>query len=138
MLLHNINARIGLCNGTRLRITRLGRLILEGAILGGQFDGQIRVIPRLKLSTSPIDDYPFILTRKQYPVRLCFAMTANKSQGQFLQHVGVDIRNQAFVHGQFFVAISRALDIRKLTLLFEKDSECMVENVVWPEILLKE
>jgi len=32
---------------------------------------------------------PFKLRHVQFPVRLCFAMTINKSQGQSVNHVGM-------------------------------------------------
>ncbi len=76
-----------LCNGTRFSITRLGRRCLEGRILTGSFAGKLKLIPRIKLTTTE-GEFPFILSRKQYPVRLCFAMTVNKSQGQSLSTVG--------------------------------------------------
>ena len=74
ILLRNLSPTLGLCNGTRLRILQIGRNCLKAAILGGSFDGEIRLLPRIKLSTSP-EDLPFILLRKQFPIRLCFAMT---------------------------------------------------------------
>jgi ATP-dependent DNA helicase PIF1 len=35
--------------------------------------------------------YQFDLTRKQFPVRPCFGITSNKSQGQTLERVGLYI-----------------------------------------------
>ena len=70
ILLRNISTKEGLCNGTRLTITRLGRSCIGGIILGGQFDGEFRLLPRIKLTTLE-GDLPFILTRKQFPVKLC-------------------------------------------------------------------
>jgi len=59
--------------------------------MGGKFDGKVCLLPRIKLTTS-VEDLPFILQRTQFPVRLCYAMTVNKSQGQSLEHVGIDLR----------------------------------------------
>ena len=44
--------------------------------------------------------------RVQYPVRLAFSMTINKSQGQSLQHVGLCLHPKVFAHGQLYVALS--------------------------------
>jgi hypothetical protein len=41
---------------------------------------------------------PFQFKRLQLPVRLCFAMSINKSQGQSLRVVGVDLKNPCFSH----------------------------------------
>jgi len=81
ILLRNLRPHQGLCNRTRLQIISLTRNCIEARILGGTFDGQIRLIPRVKLSSQP-GDLPYIITRTQFPVRVCFAMTIYKSQGQ--------------------------------------------------------
>ena len=119
-----------------MTITRLGRSCIGGIILGGQFDGEFRLLPRIKLTTLE-GDLPFILTRKQFSVKLCFAMTVNKSQGQSFSTVGVDLRTSAFTHGQLYVALSRVTSLSGLTLLFsEQNSSEKTQNVVYPEVLL--
>jgi hypothetical protein len=136
ILLRNLSARQGLCNGTRMIVTQLGRSCIGVKISGGEFDGQFRLLPRIKLTTLE-GDLPFILTRKQFPIRLCFAMTVNKSQGQSLSTVGVDLRTSAFTHGQLYVALSRVTTLAGLTLLFsENDNQETTDNVVYPEVLL--
>jgi DNA helicase Pif1-like protein len=50
MLMRNMNPRVGLCNGTRLIITRLGRKVIEGRILTGDHKGSLHCIPRIPLS----------------------------------------------------------------------------------------
>ena len=99
ILLRNLSPREGLCNGTRMRVLGIRRNCLHVAIMGGKFDGKVCLLPRITLTTSE-EDLPFILQLTQFPVRLCFAMTVNKSQGQSLEHVGVDLRTPAFTHGQ--------------------------------------
>ena len=47
-------------------------------MLGGEFDSQLRVLPRIRLTTTE-GELPFQLIRKQFPVKLYFAMTVNKS-----------------------------------------------------------
>jgi hypothetical protein len=44
------------------------------------------------------------LTRVQFPIRLAFAMIVNKSQGQSLSSVGIDLRNEVFSHGKLYVS----------------------------------
>jgi len=81
MLLRNLNQSIGLCNGTRLIITNLGDNIIEAAIITGTNIGSKVYIPRINLTTRGTK-WPFILCRRQFPIKVCYAMTINKSQGQ--------------------------------------------------------
>ena len=136
ILLRNLCPKEGLCNGTRMTITRLGRSCIGGIISGGVFNGEFRLLPRIDLTTLE-GDLPFILTRRQFPIRLCFAMTVNKSQGQSLTTAGVDLRIPAFTHGQLYVALSRVTSLDGLTLLFSEDNrQGVTENIVYPEVLL--
>ena len=49
----------------------------------------------------------FKVMRRQYPLRLCYAMTINKSMGQTLKKVSIDLRVSVFMHGQLYVALGR-------------------------------
>ncbi|GFX10943.1 ATP-dependent DNA helicase [Trichonephila clavipes] len=43
----------------------------------------------------------------QFPIRLAFAMSINKSQGQTMSICGLDLENPCFSHGQLYAACSR-------------------------------
>jgi hypothetical protein len=135
ILIRNLSPKHGMCNGTRLRLLGINRNCLQVAILGGRGDGEIRLLPRIKLNTTD-EELPFILERKQFPVKLCFAMTVNKSQGQSLEKVGVDLRTDAFTHGQLYVALSRVTSLDGLTLLPSSNTPTGTSNIVYPEVLL--
>lgn len=135
MLLRNINQSMGLCNGTRLIITQLAKWVIEGKIITGTNKGTKVFIPRIIMSPSETK-LPFILKRRQFPVRLCFAMTINKSQGQTLQCVGLYLRKPVFTHGQLYVAVSRVTSKTGLKICIENDGEehdYCTKNIVYKE-----
>ena len=134
MLLRNLRPREGLCNGTRLVIVSLSRYLIQARILTGSWAGTVHLIPRILLYSAE-GELPFILSRRQFPVRLCFAMTINKAQGQSLETVGIDLRTAVFSHGQLYVALSRVTDVSRLTVLNPPEQGRYVQNVVYSEVL---
>jgi hypothetical protein len=133
MLLRNLRPSEGLCNGTRLVVKGFSSHVIHARILTGDCKGNDCLIPRIQLYSLP-NELPFVINRRQFPTRLCFAITVNKSQGQSLETVGVDLRSSAFSHGQLYVALSRVTDVRRLTVLLAED-RAITENVVYPEVL---
>lgn len=57
------------------------------------------------------------MKRTQFPVRLAFAMTIHKSQGQSLNKVGLYLLNGCFTHGQLYVALSRTTSCQNIHVL---------------------
>ena len=98
------------------------------------FAEERKLIPRILLSTAE-GELPFVLTRKQFPIKLCFAMTVNKSQGQTLGIVGLDLRTAAFTHGQLYVAMSRVTNVANLAILSNTAFPVITQNVVYLELL---
>ncbi|XP_075682388.1 ATP-dependent DNA helicase PIF1-like [Rhinoderma darwinii] len=113
MLLRNINAP-KLCNGTRLCVKKLMDHVIEATILTGCAKGEVVFIPRIPLAPN---DVPFKFKRQQFPVRLAFAMTNNKAQGQSLIVAGIHLQSPCFSHGQLYVACSRVSTGKNLYIL---------------------
>ncbi|KAJ5562712.1 hypothetical protein N7535_002843 [Penicillium sp. DV-2018c] len=106
---------------------------ITARIIAGDFKGAEHTMPLVPLETTE-GQLSFTLHCVQFPIRLCFAMTINKSQGQSLKRVGVDLRVPAFSHGQLYVALSRVTDVGNLSVLHIEGSDAM-ENVVFPEVV---
>lgn len=53
---------------------------------------------------------------KQFPLKLAWAVTIHKSQGQTFDKVFVDMSGGAFVEGQTYVALSRCTSLEGMTL----------------------
>ncbi|XP_052185281.1 uncharacterized protein LOC127796918 [Diospyros lotus] len=135
ILLRNIAPKDGLCNGTRLMVTRCDTRIIEAQILTGEKFGNLAFIPRISLAPSS-SKMPFQMTRRQFSVRLAYALTINKSQGQSVKFVGVDLRIPVFSHGQLYVALSRCTSFDRISILLPKDCLDSTTNIVYPEVLL--
>ncbi|CAF1513734.1 unnamed protein product [Rotaria magnacalcarata] len=128
MLLRNLDAP-RLCNGTRLCVKTLMPHVIEATIMTGCAKGEDVFIPKIPLLPS---DIPFEFTRLQFPVRLAFAMSINKAQGQSLKVAGVNLETSCFSHGQLYVACSR-VGTGKNLYVFAPDGK--TKNVVYKTAL---
>nr|XP_036224310.1 uncharacterized protein LOC106621587 [Bactrocera oleae] len=128
IMLRNIN-QPRLCNGTRLSIKKLLNNVIEATILKGKYKGEDVLIPRIPMIPT---DVPFEFKRLQFPVRLAFAMTINKSQGQSLSVCGINLENPCFSHGQLYVACSR---VGKPSDLFIYAPGNQTKNIVYHKAL---
>jgi hypothetical protein len=136
MMLKNLDAPNGVCNGSRGILTRYSNRVLEVRLLTGQHAGQTVFIPRVANQPGE-DENAFRFTRRQFPIRVCFSMTINKSQGQSVRHVGLDLRSPAFTHGQFYVAVSRVTSVSNIKAIWNEGiEEAKTQNVVYKEVLL--
>jgi len=87
------------------------------------------LIPRIPVIPT---DMPFEFKRLQFPVRLAFAMTINKAQGQTMEVCGIDLETPCFSHGQLYVACSR---VGKPSDLFVYAPNGRTRNIVQKEAL---
>ncbi|KIH67553.1 hypothetical protein ANCDUO_02114 [Ancylostoma duodenale] len=128
ILLRNIDPP-KLCNGTRLCVKKLLPNVIEATILTGKSTGEDVFIPRIPMIPT---EMPFDFKRLQFPVRLAFAMTINKAQGQSLRVAGINLESPCFSHGQLYVACSR-LGTPKNLYVYTPNGK--TKNVVYPNAL---
>ena len=87
-----------MCNGTRMILTHIGDRVLKAETITGSHIGQEVLIPRIVLLYDETK-LPFTLRRRQFPIRLCYAMTINKSQDQSLKDAILYLPKPVFSHG---------------------------------------
>ena len=91
------------------------RNVIEGTIATGSHIGKVIRIPKIKLISSGNDFIQF--KRYQFPIRLAFAMTINKAQGQTLDGIGIYLPSPVFSHYQLYVALSRVKSAQSIKIL---------------------
>ena len=92
---------------------------------------------------------PFRLARRQFPVKLAWAMSINKAQGQSLQRVGIILAAPVFAHGQLYVGLSRGTSFANVRVWVqdsdkhgyyagddETEAGTYTDNVVYKDILM--
>jgi hypothetical protein len=129
MLLRNLDPPT-LCNGTRVCIKNLWPNVIEATVLTGCAKGEHVFIPRIPLIS---EDLGFSFKRLQFPVRIAFAMTINKAQGQSLKVAGINLETPCFSHGQLYVACSRVGSPHNLYIHCK---ERKTKNIVYEQALL--
>jgi ATP-dependent DNA helicase PIF1 len=93
--------------------------VIEATILKGKYKGEDVLSPWTPLIPN---DMPFDFKRLQFPVRLAFAMSINKSQGQSLS---INLENPCFSH----VACSRVGITTKLFIYAQEKKLRMLYTI---------
>ncbi len=130
ILLRNLNPKQGLCNGTKLIFNNMhSNRVLECTVVETQ---EKVLIPRITFVPLP-ETWPQDWQRVQFPVKVAFAFTINKSQGQTMQTAGLFLRPEVFTHGQLYVAISRVRSPENMKIALIDDC---VNNIVFKDVLI--
>ena len=119
-----------LCNGTRLVVLQLLDNIIIAEILLDKHKGETVLIPRIPVI---LTELPIQFKRTQFPVRLAFAITITKSQGQTMKICGRNLENPCFSHGQLYVGCSRVGAPQNLYIFSSGGSN--TSNIVYPAVL---
>jgi ATP-dependent DNA helicase PIF1 len=98
--------------------------VVEATIVTGSVKGEDVLNPRIPMIPT---DMPF-----QFKIRLAFAITINKAQGQSFELCGLDLRMDCFSHGQLYVACSSG---GKPDNLYICTADGTTKNIVYPQTL---
>uniref|UniRef100_A0A5S6QVX7 ATP-dependent DNA helicase n=1 Tax=Trichuris muris TaxID=70415 RepID=A0A5S6QVX7_TRIMR len=129
ILLRNLDITEGLCNGTRLVVERFGPRLLACRFACGE--RKAYVLSSRELTTTRTTTCHFDC--RQFPVRLAFALSINKAQGQSFSRIGLWLPSEVFTHGQLYVALSRVKS--REGFLLQADCDNRPLNVVYREVL---
>lgn len=119
-----------LCNGTRLKVKALNGNIVEATVLTRC--AQEKTVIVLWILLLP-NDLRFEFKQLQFFLKVKFATTINKSQGQTLKFGGIELRENYYSHGQFYVDCSRISSPNSLMPLTSTNR--LMKNIIYKEVL---
>ena len=101
-------------------------------------------LPRIRFKVSLPFGKSFKIVRTQFPLRVAYCLTLNKSQSQTFDKAIVDVSHEPFCHGQLYVADSRVRESDNI-MLFCRDTQLLKQvggvlltNIVYPSLLLSQ
>ena len=88
--------------------------------------------------------FKFGITRLQFPLKVAFALTINRAQGQSAVKCGILLPKNVWTHGQIYVAFSRCGNPNNIYVWAEQSQfkddnlekgKYYVKNVVYHEVI---
>jgi hypothetical protein len=141
LLLRGLSKVDGLATNTRVRILDIKAFCIRVQTIGKY--PKTAIIPRIRIKFRTPYGKSFEMIRTQFPLRLAYCMTFNKSQGQEFDQVLLDVREPPFAHGHLYVAMSRIRHYSNIRFFIQNDTtktqlidnKPTSDNVTYPEIL---
>ena len=113
MLTHTLNRREKLRKNTLLQIMEICQRHIK-IRFAGPLHNEAHIIPRTRSRLTFHAGLDMAITRTQFPLRLAYACTYNKSQSATLNKVGLDITHDLFAHGHLYVGLTRATNPKNI------------------------
>ena len=145
ILLRNMDIKAGHCNGTRYLVKHIGqyRLVLHKLDANEEDKNKVLILPRIPMRYGG-QSFPFELTRLQFSLKIAFALTINRAQGQSAQKCGILLPRNIWTHGQIYVAFSRCGNPNNVYVWTEQSQfkdyklqpgKTYIKNVVYREVI---
>jgi hypothetical protein len=131
LVTRNLSKRYGLANNTRVRILEISpqKTVIRVQTLTSQ--PKSATIPRIRFKFRLPFGKSFQMIRIQFPLRLAYCMTYNKSQGQTLHKVLLDVSTPPFAHGHLYVALSRVTNSSNIKIICKEEQIYQTAPMIW-------
>jgi hypothetical protein len=85
--------------------------------IAAEFIGSRKTILILSIQSCPsVSTIPFKMCRRRFPIKIAFAMTLSKAQGQMLKHVAIyPSSNSAGMGPEVTSDVNKMADVNKVT-----------------------
>ena len=137
IIVRNLSKKDNLTNNTRVRILSIKTYGIKVKTISST--PKVFVIPRIRFKFRLPFGESYQMIRTQFPLRLAYCMTINKSQGQEFDTVLLDLRNPPFTHGHLYVALYRVYHVDNIKFIVEEndvlDGTILTKSVVFKELL---
>jgi len=130
MVTRNVDVENRICNGTRGVV----RAVRDGAVTVLLTDGREVDVARFAFEVrEDLARGPPLAVRRQFPLRLAWALTVHKAQGSTLDRVSIDL-SRTFAPGQIYTALSRVRDLAGLHVRGRPRGERWRREMVAPPV----
>jgi hypothetical protein len=137
LITRNLSKSYGLAKNTRVQLLEINQRSIRVQTLG--HDPKSAALPRICFKFRMSFQQSYQMMRRQFPLRLAYAMTYNKCQGQTMKRVLLDISNPPFAHGHLYVALSRVTNYQDIKIICDPDQTLanfpVIHNVTYPSII---
>jgi len=138
LVMRNLSRKYGLATNARVRVLHITPFSIRVQTL--TTPPKTATIPRIRFKYRLAGGLSFEIIRTQFPLRLAYSITYNKSQSQTLQRVLLDITRAPFAHGHLYVALSRVTSFANISIYCDPQTNIfhnapIATNVVYDEIL---
>jgi hypothetical protein len=123
-------------NGTIASVGKLDNNFVEVIIDGRRYsvDRETWEETEYKYDKMKKSIVPYVVgTFEQYPIKLAWAVTIHKSQGQTFDKIAIDMEQGEFAHGQTYVALSRCTSLDGIVLR----QPFKIEEIMWDDQVLE-